>query len=410
MRNGSDIQRHLARPVSRRAFLRGTGGVLGAAALAPILAACADTASGPFDGGPSGRVDFANWPLYIDRKRDADGQVVRPSMQRFTKDTGIEVNYREVIPDAEVFYQQIQPYLAAGKPCGWDIAVITNGITLTKMMGLNQLMALPTDMRPNFDRYASDLAKDRDYDLGSQFSMPWQSGVTGIGWNPDLTGGHPVDSLEQLFSGDLPGKVGLFSDNVDMPNIVMLAAGIDPESSNETDWKHAADWLRTKIERGLRVTFFKQNYINALSTGDVVASMAWSGDIYQENALGTPKGLQFSTPTDGGLLWTDNMVIPVGAQHPVDAITLMDYVYEPQVAAEITEWVAYITPVPSAKDQILADADAVPNSATEKALRALAASELVFLPPEASKDLHSYAPLTPEQILPWTDAFRRFIA
>jgi spermidine/putrescine transport system substrate-binding protein len=408
MRTEPTIDPGWTRSLSRRSFLRGTGAVLGAAALAPILAACADQASGPFDGGPSGRVDFANWPLYIDRKKDASGEVVRPSMERFTKDTGIEVNYREVIPDAEVFYQQIEPYLAAGKPCGWDIAVITNGITLTKMMGLNQLMQLPADMRPNFDQYASDLARDRNYDPGSQFSMPWQSGVTGIGWNPNLTGGHPVTSLEQLFSGDLPGKVGLFSDNVDMPNIVMLAAGIDPEHSNEADWKHAAEWLRAKVDGGLRVIFFKQNYINALSTGDVVASMAWSGDIYQENALGTPKGLQFAIPSDGGLIWTDNMVMPIGAQHPVDAITLMDYVYRPDVAAQIAEWVAYITPV-TCQQQILDDANAAVNPDTQKALTALADSPLVFLPASATENLYTYAPLTPEQIPVYTDAFRRFI-
>jgi spermidine/putrescine transport system substrate-binding protein len=159
----------------------------------------------------------------------------------------------------------------------------------------------------------------------------------------------------------------------------------------------------------LRVIFFKQNYINALSTGDVVASMAWSGDIYQENALGTPKGLQFSTPTDGGLLWTDNMVIPVGAQHPVDAIRLMDYVYRPDIAATIAEWVAYITPV-QCQEQIVSDAGTVHNPSTAEALTALANSPLVFPPAEESKNLYSYAPLTPEQIPAWTDAFRRFIA
>ena len=400
-----------AHPFSRRTFLRGTGGVLGLAAFGSVLAACSEEQVGMFDGPPAGRVDFANWPLYVDRKVEK-GQVVRPSMVEFTKQTHIEVNYREVIPDAETFYQEIQPYMAAGKPTGWDIAVITNGGTLTKMRQLGQLVELPADKRPNFDANASEnLAKNPTYDPGNQFSMPWQSGITGIGWNPDLTGGHPVNSLEQLFSGDLPGKIGLFSDNVDLPNTLLLAVGVDPETSKEADWKHAAQWLHDKIDKGLRVTFFKQNYLNALAAGDVVATMAWSGDIYQENALGVPEGLQFATPHDGALLWTDNMVIPVGAQHPVDAITLMDFVYRPEIAAMITEWVAYITPVPAASQTILADADAAKNPSTQKALRALVDSPLVFLPPDQASTLHTYRELTSdEELKGWDQAFGRFMA
>jgi spermidine/putrescine transport system substrate-binding protein len=135
-----------------------------------------------------------------------------------------------------------------------------------------------------------------------------------------------------------------------------------------------------RIDRGLRVTFFKQNYVNALANGDVVATMAWSGDIYQENAIGAPEGMQFATPNDGGLLWTDNMVIPAGAQHPVDAITLMDFVYRPEIAAMITAFVAYVTPVPEARDVILANAAAATDPRTKDKLQVLADSPLVFLP------------------------------
>jgi spermidine/putrescine transport system substrate-binding protein len=397
-------------PFSRRTFLRGIGAAATLAAAGSLLAACSDEPTGMFDGPPAGRVDFANWPLYVDRKV-VKGQIVRPSLVEFTKQTHIEVNYREVIPDAETFFQNIQPYLAAGRPSGWDIAVITNGGTLTKMIGLDYLVELPADKRPNFDRYASDAAKNRSYDPDSRFSMPWQSGVTGIGWNPELTGGRPVTSLEEFFSGDLPGKIGMFSDNVDMPNTLLLAIGVEPETSTEADWKRAAQWLHDKIDKGLRITFFKQNYLNALSAGDVVASMAWSGDVYIENSVGLPKGLQFAAPREGGLLWTDNMVMPIGAQHPVDAMTLMDFVYDPVIAAMITEWVAYITPVPSARDVILQDASNAKNPSTQKTLQALADSPLVFLPPEQASKLHTYRELkTDDDLKGWDEAFGRFMA
>jgi spermidine/putrescine transport system substrate-binding protein len=396
-------------PVSRRGFLRAAGGVAGAAALAPILAACGTSEpGGPFSGPPAGRVDFANWPLYLDRGKDAQGNVTRPSLQVFTEDTGIAVNYREVIPDAESFYQKIQPYLAAGEPSGWDIMVITNGLTLTKLIELEQVLPLPKDQRPNFDANADPLAKDPAYDPGATYTMPWQSGITGIAYNPALTG-RPITSIQDLFSQEFAGRVGMFGDNVDLPNFAMIAAGIDPVTSTPGDWQKAAALLRQQQSDGVVARYFTQSYVNALQNGDVALSMAWSGDIFQVNAIGNPRELQFVVPEEGALLWTDNMCIPKGALHPVDAITLMDFVYRPDIAAMIAAYCAYVTPVPAAKDQLLTMAGDSTNADRAAVLRSVADSPLVFLPQAERDKLKTYRELTrDEEISQWDDAFSEF--
>ncbi|MGE5226742.1 MAG: spermidine/putrescine ABC transporter substrate-binding protein [Planctomycetaceae bacterium] len=395
--------------VSRRGFLRAVGGLAGAAALSPALAACASTPAGPFDGDPAGVVDFANWPLYIDKAKDAQGHPEIPSLNRFTEVTGILVNYREVIPDAEVFFRRIQPYLAAGRPTGWDVMVITNGITLTKLVERNELLYLPSDRRPNFDRNAAALVKDPPYDPGNRYTMAWQSGITGIAYNPQLTGG-PVDSLAELFTREFEGKVGMFGDPVDLPNLAMMAAGIDPETSTPRDWNAAAAMLRRQRDRGIVKAYYNQNYLNALANGDVAVSMAWSGDIFQANAGGKPEGLKFVVPREGALLWTDNMCIPEGALHPVDAIRLMDFVYRPDIAAMIAAYVAYVTPVPTARDQILKMAQAKDVTAEQAtSLQQIATSPLVFPSEEDEARLKRYRELkTDEELAQWQAAFGEF--
>ena len=399
------------RPVSRRSMLRAAGGVGVAAAVAPLLAACARSGNAdPFAGGPAGLVNFANWPLYIDRIHQGGGREL-PSMMRFTQETGIDVNYREVIPDAEVFYQRIQPELASGRPTGWDIMVITNGLTLTKLIELGQVMQLPDDERPNFAANADPAIRDPSYDPGNRYSMAWQSGITGIAYNPALTGGHEVSSLEELFSGNIGGPVGLFGDSVDLPNLSMIAAGFVPEQSTPAEWRETAAFIQKKLDAGIIKGFYVQNYVHVLENGDVAASMAWSGDIFQINALGRAEGMQFRTPKEGGLLWTDNMMIPAGAEHPVDAMRLMDFVYDPQIAAMITEWVNYVTPVPAARDVILQDAANATDPTTKQTLTAVANSPLVFLPEADRARLHTYRELKgDEELAAWNDAFSRFFA
>lgn len=318
------------------------------------------------------------------------------------------MNYREVIPDAESFYLQVQPHLAAGEPTGWDIMVITNGLTLSKMIGLDFLMELPTDGRPNFDAHAALDAKDPGYDPGAVYTMPWQSGITGIAYNPALTG-RELNSIHDLFSEEFAGRVGMFGDPVDLPNLALIALEIDPVTSTPDDWATAAELLRRQRNDGIVGHYYNQNYVNALANGDVAVAMAWSGDIFQENAIGAPEGLQFVIPEEGALLWTDAMVVPKRALHPVDAITLMDYVYRPEIAAMIAAWVNYVTPVPEAKDELLRMADETDDQEEAATLRVVAESQLVFPTDEQRASLKVYRSLEgDDEIVAWNDLFGGF--
>jgi spermidine/putrescine transport system substrate-binding protein len=359
------------RRMSRRDLFRSAGVGAGALSIGAILAACGGTSGGAGGGStgggstgggggidwnadPNGTLNFANWPLYIDKKK-VNGKPT--SLEQFTIDANIQVTYREVINSNAGFFGKIQPTLQAGQSTGWDIIVITNGDTLNELFRLNYLVPLPTDKRPNFDANASVAVKSPAYDPGNKFTMAWQSGLTGIGWDPvqvrALRPSKPeITSVMDLFDPAFKGKVGMFADSADMPNLVLVGQGVDPATSTSTDWQAAADLLQKQKDDGVVRQYYDQSYTNALTSGDIAVTMAWSGDIFQLNLEGDANGLQFTIPSEGVIIWTDNMCIPVGAENPVDAITYMDYVYQPEIQAEIETYVNYICPVPSAADVI----------------------------------------------------------
>ena len=405
------------RRVSRRDLFKAGGVGVTALSLGAILAACGTgDSSGTGNGGdagsidwsvkPSGTLDFANWPLYIDKEK-VNGEVVRPSLLQFTEDTGIEVNYREVIQGTSTFFGKIQPQLAAGQPTGWDIIVITNGETLTRLKSLNYLVELPSDMRPNFDKYAAPSVVDPAYDPGNKYTMAWQSGLTGIGWDPtqiaELRPDNPtITSMNDLFDPAFAGKVGMFGDNADLPNLTMIGMGIDPTTSTVDDWNAAAEKLTQQRDDGIVRQYYEQNYINALSNGDVAITMAWSGDIFQTNLSGDSEGLQFCVPTEGAVIWTDNMMIPVGAAHPVDAMTYMDYVYDPDVAGQMAQWINYITPVPDSK----AFVTSLYEDTGDAYYKNVAESPLVYPTPADEEKLYVYRVLTEDEQLEWNGIFQ----
>jgi spermidine/putrescine transport system substrate-binding protein len=396
--------------ISRRAALRGAG-LIGASA---FLAACGVEGSGN-DKAPqaagfwesqtkAGVLDFANWPLYMDQEK-VGGKVVYPSLQDFTKETGIKVTYKEVINENEAFLGKITPSLKAGQPTGWDLMVITNGTSLDKLLRQKFLVELDHSKLPNFQKNADPSIKDPSYDPNNKYTIAWQSGLTGLAYNPKLTK-RPITSFNDLFDPAFKGKITMFGDDEDYPTMVMIGMGIDPAKSTEEDWKRAAEKMK-ELRPQLREYIDNAGEADVLSSGNAWISMAYSGDIFILNNSGSPD-IKFVIPKEGAALWTDNMMIPKGAKHPLDAITYMDYVYRPDVAAKLTAYISYITPVPAAKEQLQAQA-AKAKGEDKETLDGVISSPLVFPVPADLSKAKRYRTLSVEEEQVWDRIFQPII-
>jgi spermidine/putrescine transport system substrate-binding protein len=404
-----DLLRGLTqRRVSRRGILKAAG----VGALASALAGCsiAPTAAGggsyagamrareEFWAGQkqNGHFNFASWPLYIDVGATARDH---PSLDLFTKQTGISVNYQEPINDDDSFYGVIEPELAAGQDTGYDLMVITNGIYLDLLIQQDFLVPLDQNRMTNFYTYASPLVLDPSFDRGNVFTMAWQSGITGIAYNPKYV--DSITSWQDLQNPKLKGKIGMFGDNEDLPNSALCAIGVNPETSTPDEWRQAAAWLDK--QRPLVRKYFQQDYVGALQRGDVYVTMAWSGDVFQAASNGS---LKFVVPKEGAPIWTDNMCIPKYAKNPLDAMIYADWVYQPKIAAMLAAYINYITPVPAAQQVFLQDAKSATNPKDKAANKSLAASPLIFPAKSDFARLHRYRVLTAAEQKTWNSLFQ----
>ena len=396
--------------LGRRDMLR----LMGGAGSAAVLAACGGISAQGKKANTSqdavakywkaqkdtGQLNWAHWSLYL----DTEGKSTHPTLDRFEKESGIKVKFVEAITDNGPFFAKVQPTLSSHQYTGYDLAVVTSGIYFNKYRDLGFLVPLDKSRLPNFDKYVGDKFKDPAYDPGNVFSVPWQAGFTGIGYNPTKTG-REITGWKDFTDPKFKGHIAMMANNEDLPNIALLAIGKDPHKSTEADWQAAADWL-TKMKPLVR-NFYSQDYITGLASGDIWISMAWSGDVFQQNLSGKKTGsqLKFVIPEEGGLLWTDNFVILKGAQNPVSAMKLMDYYCQPDVAGPVTEYVNYISPVPAAQDVVKADA-AKAKGEDKSYLESVATSFATF--PDAAtydKVVNYFTPKAGAQLDKWNSIF-----
>jgi spermidine/putrescine transport system substrate-binding protein len=290
---------------------------------------------------------FSNWTLYIDKQGNR-----HPTLDQFKKKYGVTVQYTEDINDNASFFGKIQGPLSRGQSVSRDIIVMTDNSRYPSLLiKKGWVEKLDKSAIPNIKNLIPQQQHPL-WDPNRDYSLPWQSGMTGIAFNDKLT--DPITSMDDLLENKkLKGKVTLLSEFADTVALVMLANGDDPKKVTGPTFDRAVKRIQKSVNSGQVRQFTGNDYSGPLAKGDLVAAMAWSGDIVQLQA--DNKHLHWNLPDTGGDIWTDNMLIPKGGD-VFTASTYMNFVYEPRIAALIEDYVNYICPVSGAK-QALAKID-----------------------------------------------------
>jgi spermidine/putrescine transport system substrate-binding protein len=392
-----------AHGLSRRRFLRnaGMGGVLLGGGT--VLSACGieggetaggeateAAAGGQGESQAAGELNFSNWPLYIDVSEDDENE--RPTLTQFTEETGITVNYFEDINSNEEYFATVREQLDAGEDIGRDLMVLTDWMA-GRLLSFGWLSELNKDNIPNAENLNERL-QNVAFDPERAYSLPWQSGLTGIGYNRE-TVGRDLTSVNDLFAEDLAGRVTFLAEMRDTMGLLMASMGIDPLNHEFSDYERAIERLQQAVDAGQIRQFPGNDYVADLSAGNAVAALGWSGDLLQLQ-LEDP-ALQFVVPAEGALLWSDNMLVPANAAHQAAAEQFMNFVYRPEIAAQIAASVNYITPVEGAQEA-LAELD--PE---------LAESELIFPSQESLERTFDFKQLDEEEEARYQELFQGVI-
>ena len=357
--------------VDRRAFLRGVGAAGVALSLPELLAACGTAGSKQTAkscvskdiSATDKKLIFSNWPEYIDLSEDEKHM---PTLEEFTKRTGLKVTYNTDINANDEFFAKVQNQLGDCQPIGRDIIVLTDWMA-ARMIDLGWIQKLDHDKIPNVDAHLISSLKSPGWDKNRDYSVPWQSGLTGIAYNAKYTG--EVKSMQELITRpDLKGKVSLLSEMRDTMGFMLKIVGADPTDFEQADWDKALEELEKSVSAGQIRRFTGNDYVDDLNSGNIVACEAWSGDVIAmqfENP-----DIKWVVPEEGLAIWADNMMVPNKADHKANAEELINYYYDPEVAATLAAYINYICPVDGAPE------------AMKKIDKSLVDNDLIFPTPE----------------------------
>ncbi|MBL3665673.1 spermidine/putrescine ABC transporter substrate-binding protein [Streptomyces sp. M2CJ-2] len=351
--------------LTRRSLLRAsTGGALAVGGLG-ALSGCGIPPAGNTQGGVSAQdhsekertVAFSNWTEYMDV--DDSGRR-HPTLDAFTRRTGIKVTYTEDINDNTEFFGKIKPQMAAGQDTGRDIIVLTDWLA-ARLIRLGWVQKLDPARLPNAFTNLSAQFRNPDWDPGRAYSYPWQGISTVIAYNKKALDGIEVKALSDLLDNPkLKGRVGLLTEMRDTMGMTLLDMDKDPAKFTADDYDAAVARIQKAVDKSQIRRFTGNDYTSDLTKGDLAACLAWAGDIVQLRA--DNPDIEFLIPDSGYMTSSDNMLIPHKARHKANAERLIDYYFEPKPAAELAAYINFVCPVDGVKDELAKiDEDAANN-------------------------------------------------
>ena len=406
----------LTGPITRRNFLVGSS----MAGFAAFLAACGTqgqsqaptsgpttAATGAGSAVPTtaatevplptggGTLNFANWVGYMDMSDDEEHY---PTLEKFTAESGVEVNYADGAIDGNesFFTSDLQPQLSADLPTDWDIVVVTDWM-VARLARLGWLETINTAATPNFPANLLQQYIGRSFDPDTNLAAPWQSGMTGIGFDKAVTG--DLTSVAVFWDERWKNRMTYLDEMRDTVGLAAIKLGLAPEDLTEEQFQQALAEVDTAVKAGLPRQVAGNYYVEVMAAGDAVVGMAWSGDVTSllQPDQTNKQDFQWALPTEGGMLWTDNMVIPKGAANKGQAELWIDFYYNPENAAAVEAWVNYVCPVAGAQDILLADDPEIGNN------------PLIFPTDDMVARLHQFRSTTADEEQRWAEDFSRVL-
>ncbi|MFC9398766.1 PotD/PotF family extracellular solute-binding protein [Streptomyces sp. NPDC057027] len=386
--------------LTRRSMLRAGGvGALTVGGLAG-LSACGIPPAKREGQGPASidvsakekTVAFSNWTEYMDVSEDEKS---RPTLEAFTKRTGIKVKYTEDINDNVEFFGKIKPQLAAGQDTGRDLICVTDWLA-ARIIRLGWAQKLDPANLPNAYANLSAQFRRPDWDPGRSYSYPWTGISTVIAYNVKATGGKKVDSVTQLLDDpSLKGRVGFLTEMRDSIGMTLLDMGKDPGKFTDADYDAAIGRLQKGVDKKQIRRFTGNDYTSDLDKGDIAACLAWAGDIIQLQA--DNPDIKYAIPSAGYITSSDNLLVPAQARHKTNAEKLIDYYYELPAAAQLAAYINYVCPVDGVKDELT------------KIDPELANNTLILPDKAMAKKSHAFRSLTSAEETAYEEKFAKLI-